>query len=118
RRALPAVLHPELRCANPVLPGLARRTWMAGGTGVARSLAWPRGLGWPALLVCPALGSPPLLWHDHCGRRAGDLDHGGRHGRRPTSPRSQSLLVLGRSLRPTRLLGLLLLDDERGHRAR
>jgi len=88
---------------------------MAGGTGVARSLAWPTGLGRPAVLVCPALGAAPLLRHDHCGRRPRDLDYGGRDRSGPASPCSQSLLVLGGSLRAPRLLGLLLLDDR--HRA-
>jgi|SRR5215831_2102467 len=64
-----------------------------------------------ALLVCPSLGPAALLWHHRCGHRPRHPYHGGRSRSRSTTSRSQSLLVLGRSLRTPRLLGLLLLSD-------
>src|SRR5262249_28415776 len=92
-------------CANPVLSWLARRARLA------RPLARAFWLAWPALLVCSALGAPTLLRDRHCRSGPRHAHHRRSHRRRAPTSSSQPLLVLGRSLRQSRLLGLLLLGS-------
>jgi hypothetical protein len=71
---------------------------------------WRGGLGWRSLARSLWLAWPPTPWHHRCRCRGRRAHCGGGCRRRPAASGSQPLLVLGRPLRPSRLLELLLLD--------
>src|SRR5262245_32301580 len=78
----------------------------------SRTVAWAGGLDWPALLVRPPMGGATPLRHNHRRCRA-RYDHHRRCSRlRPGTASSRPVLVLGRPLRRTRVLGLLLLESD------
>jgi hypothetical protein len=103
RRALRSWRATQSSGTRPGTSGMAR--WLAPWYGLARTARLAR----TALLVRPAMGRPTLLRY-HCRRRR-PWHHRNRGCPRrcSTAPGSQSLLVLGRSVRRPRLLGLLLL---------
>jgi hypothetical protein len=95
------------------LSRLARRTRLARSSG----LAWTAGVERPTLLVWPPLGAATLLRHDHSRRCARHADHRRRGWIRSAATGSQPVLVLGRSLRKPRILGLLLRIHAKANRS-
>src|SRR5262249_22517179 len=90
-------------------------TGFAGSSGADRPLSpvargtLGMGMARPAVLVCSALGGPALLRHRR-GRGSPRRPHYRCRGWTGTAAtRAQSVLVLGRSLSQSRVLGLLLL---------
>ena len=88
---------------QPLIPYLSQSSSFLVGAGTR-----PLWLARRTLLVRPPLATPTLLRHHRCWCRVQSLRW--RLSRHPAAPGSQPLLVLGRPLRPPRLLGLLLID--------
>src|SRR5262245_38330424 len=88
----------------------ARISWLARPTGLAgsASLAWSPRMGWQAVLVRAPVGGAALLRNHHCRRGTRNACHRGRNRCGSASPPSRLVLVLGGSIRVSRILGLLL----------
>jgi hypothetical protein len=91
-------------------PRPARISWLARPAGLAGSarLAWSPRMGRQAVLVRAPVGGAALLRNHRCRRSTRNTPHRGRRRCGSASPPSRLVLVLGGSLRVSRLLGLLL----------
>src|SRR5262245_35108603 len=83
---------------------LARPTGLAGSA----SVAWSPRMGWQAVLARAPVGGAALLRNHHCRRGTRNTCHRGRYRCGSASPPSRLVLVLGGSIRVSRILGLLL----------